>query len=109
MEGEVGMGGIPDSQPKANLKSKTPPQAKIIDSLAVRHAHPASTCWYSWLHTPTGKVWVIFMGLTELPSPKLMCHGWEGAAGPDLRRWGEAVGGGGEQWQLLQQAVEQEE
>lgn len=36
-----------------------------------------------------------------------MCHGWEDVAGPDLRRWGEAVGEGGGQWQLLQQAVGQ--
>lgn len=69
MAGRWGRGESLIVNPKQTSKSKIPPQAKIIDSLAVRHAHPASTCWYSWLHTPKGKIWVIFMGLTELPPP----------------------------------------
>lgn len=58
-------------------------------------------------HPPRKDLWVTFPGPTWAPIPQLMYHGWGGAAGPDLRRWGEVVGEGGGQWQLLQQAVGQ--
>lgn len=99
---------IPDSKPKANLKSKTTPASQKSILWLSDTAHPSFYLLVLMAqHPPREDLWVTFPGPTWAPIPQLMYHGWGGAAGPDLRRWGEVVGEGGGQWQLLQQAVGQ--
>lgn len=98
---------IPDSKPKANLKSKSIPASQNSFLWLSRH------CPFQLLpagingSTPPREEQATFPGSTQASDSQLKSHGWEGAAGPDLRRWGEAVGEDGGLWQLLQQAVGQ--
>lgn len=67
---------IPDSKPKANLKSKNHPSKPKLDSLAVRHC-PSQLllAGINGSTPPREDTCVAFPGPPWAPIPQLMCHG----------------------------------
>lgn len=96
---------IPDSKPKANLKSKSIPASQNSFLWLSRHCPFQLSLAGINGSTPPREEQVTFPGPTY--NSQLKYHGWEGAAGPDLRRWGEEEGEDEGQWQLPQRAVVQ--